>query len=84
MFRFVKQIFVSAVVIFGCNFSNVNLLKCVSISNRECKVRPEIISINCNDPSFYPYSVIIKKCSDCCNNINDSYTKCVLLMLLQT
>ena len=50
MFRFVKEIFISAVVILGCNFSNVNLLKCVSISNLECKVRPEIININCNDP----------------------------------
>ena len=69
---------------FGGNLSNVNSLKCVSISNQECKVRPEIININSNNPSFYPYSVDINKCNNSCNNINDPYTKCVFLMLLQT
>ena len=41
---------------FGCNS-----LKFVSMNNQECKVRPEIISINSNEPSFYPYSVKIVK-----------------------
>ena len=36
MFEFVKQIFVSAMVCFSCNSSNVNPLKCVSMSNKEC------------------------------------------------
>ena len=55
---------------FGCNS-----LKFVSMNNQECKVRPEIISINSNEPSFYPYSVKISKCSGSCNNINDPYPK---------
>ena len=29
------------------------------MNNQECKVRPEIININNNKPSFYPYSVKI-------------------------
>ena len=46
MFGFVKQIFVSVMMFFGCNVSNVNLLntvqlKCVSVSDQECKVRAE-------------------------------------------
>ena len=45
------------------------------MKNRECKVRPEIISINNNDPMFYPFSVKINKCSGNCNNINDPYTR---------
>ena len=45
MFRFVKQILVSAMIIFGCNASNINSLKYVSISNQKCKIRPEIINI---------------------------------------
>ena len=49
--------------------------KCVSINNQECKVRPEIITINSNEPSFYPYSVKISECSGSCNNINDPYEK---------
>ena len=31
MFRFEKQIFVSAMIFFGYNVSNVNPLKCVKI-----------------------------------------------------
>ena len=45
------------------------------MNNRKCKVRPEIININSNEPSLYRYSVKISKCSASCNNINDPYAK---------
>ena len=70
MFRFIKKVFVVSMSIFGCN-----ALKFVSMNNQDCKVRPEIININSNEPSFYPYSVKISKCSGSCNNINDPYAK---------
>ena len=70
MFRFLKKGFVVAMSFFSCN-----ALKCVSMNNQEWKVRPEIISINSNEPSFYPYSVKISKCSSSCNNINNPYAK---------
>ena len=58
MFEFVKQIFVSVMMSFGCNVSRINLLnwipKCVSMNNQECKIRPEIININSNEPLFFP------------------------------
>ena len=57
MFAFVKQMFVSTTIGFGCNISGVNSLKCVSMNNQECKVKPEIININSNKPLFYPYSI---------------------------
>ena len=57
MFGFVNQIFVSAMMFFGCNLSSVNSLKCVSMNNEEFKVRTETINVNCYEPSFYPYSV---------------------------
>ena len=41
------------------------------MKNRECKVRPETISINSNNPMFYPFSVKINKCSGNRHNIND-------------
>ena len=74
MFTFVKQIFISTMIFFG-NLTNVNSLECISMKNRECKVRPEIISINSNNPMFYPFSIKINKCSGNCNNINDPYSK---------
>ena len=38
-------------------------------------MRPQIININSNEPSFYPYSVKISKCRGICNNINDPCAK---------
>ena len=42
---------------------------------QECKIRPQIINTNSNEPSFYPYSIEINTCSGSCNNINDPYEK---------
>ena len=69
MFRFVKQIFVSAMMFFGCNLSSVNLLECVSMNNQECKVRPEIFNVNNNEPVFFPFSIKLSKCSGSCYKI---------------
>ena len=55
--------------------SAVNPLKCVSMSNQECKVTPVIMNINSDGPSFYPYSILVNICSGSCNNINDPYAK---------
>ena len=45
------------------------------MNNQECRIKPEIISINSNEPSIYPYSIQVNKCSGSCNNINDPYEK---------
>ena len=75
MFGLVNQIFVSAMMFFSCNALNVNTLKCFSMINRKCKIRPQIININIIEPLFYPYSFKINKCSGSCNNINNPYAK---------
>ena len=75
MFGFVKQIFVSAIMFFGFNLSNLNPLKCVLMNNKECKTRPVIIDINSNEPTYHLYSIKVNKCSGICNKINDPYTK---------
>ena len=74
MFRFIKQIFISALMYFG-NLSSVNSLECVSMKNQECKVRPEIVNINSNNPIFYPFSIKVNECNGNCNNINDPYAR---------
>ena len=58
-----------------CNIAGVCSLKCVSMSNQEYKIKPEVMNINRNEPSFHPYGVKINKCSDSCNNINNPYLK---------
>ena len=45
------------------------------VKNQECKLRPEIVNINSDDPIFYPFSIKINKCSGNCNNISNLYAK---------
>ena len=64
IFRFVNNIFLLGLTIL----SNItNALDCVLMKNQECKARPEIISINSNNPIFYPFSVKINRCGGNCN-----------------
>ena len=37
---------------FSSNLSNINPLKCVSMSNQECNVRADVINVNSDEPSF--------------------------------
>ena len=74
MFGFLKQIFISTIMLFS-RLPNVNLLECISMKNQECKVRSEIVNINSNDPIFYPFSIKINKCSGNCNNISNPYAR---------
>ena len=60
MFRF------TAMAIFSYDVLNVSSLECVPINNQECKMKSEIINVNSNEPSFYPYSIKINKCSGSC------------------
>ena len=57
---------------FSCNVLNTNALKCLSIINQENR---EIINVNSNEPSFYPYNIKVNKCTGSCNDINDPYAK---------
>ena len=50
MFEFVKHIFTSKMMFFGCNLSKVNSLKFISMSNQERKIRPEVINVNSDEP----------------------------------
>ena len=74
MFRLIKQIFISAMMVFS-SLPNVNPLECISMKNQECKVRPEIVNVNSNNPIFYPFSIKTNKCNGNCNNINDPFAR---------
>ena len=76
MFGFIKKIFIAAMTFvgFGALVSS-NLLKCISMTNQECKVRPAIVNINNNKPLFYSYSVLVNESSGSCNGVNNPYTK---------
>ena len=69
-----KSIFV-AITFFSCNLLNVNSLECVSMHNQECKIRTKTLDINNIEPTFYPFTISVNKCSGSCDNINDPYAK---------
>ena len=75
MFEFITKIIVKIMYFFSCNALKAVPVKCVSIINQECRIRPEIINIDSNEPIYYPYSIKVNKCSDSCNNLNDPYSK---------
>ena len=60
--KFVKNCCFTAITFFSYNILNVNSLECVSMNNRKCEIRSEIINVNTNEPRFYPYSITINKC----------------------
>ena len=80
IFRFVKKVFFRGLTILS-NFINANSLlsatplNCISVKNQECKLRPQVVNVNSNNPIFYPFSIKISKCSGNCNNINNPYAK---------
>ena len=73
IFSFAKKSFVLGLTVLSSSMTGA--LKCISMNNQECIVRPEIIDVSSNNPIFYPFSVKINRCSGNCNSINDPYVK---------
>ena len=81
MFGIIKKAFISTLAFFNHNilFTNsLNSLKCYSLDNQECKIRPEIIGVNNKEPIFPPYKIKMNRCVGSCNTIYDPYGKTCL------
>ena len=74
MLRFIRRCFFTGLVLLS-TLTGINSLSCISMNNQECKVRPQIVNVNGDDPVFFPYSVKTSKCSGSCNNINNPLAK---------
>ena len=55
------------------NVLKVNALECVSVINQKCMPRPKILDVNegIGEALFYPYNVLVNKCSGSCDTIDD-------------
>ena len=74
MFVFIKKVFhIGSLFLSG--LTSTTPLSCIAMNNQACKVRPEIINVNSNEPIFYPFSIKTSKRSGSCSNINDIYAK---------
>ena len=52
-------------------------LECVSVFNQKCMPRPKILDVNegIGEALFYPYNVLVNKCSGSCDTINNPMAK---------
>ena len=73
MLRFIKKVFFTGLT--SVNLLTITPLRCISMTNQECEVRPEIVNVNSDEPVFYPFGIKTSKCGGSCNNINDPYAK---------
>ena len=74
MLGFLKKCFFTGLA-FLSTLTGVSLLSCISMNNQECKVRPQIVNVNGDDPVFFTFSIKTSKCSGSCNSINDPFAK---------
>ena len=52
MLGFIKKCFITGLV-FSSTLASINLLRSISMNNQECKVRPQIVNLNGDDPVFF-------------------------------
>ena len=59
------------------NILKVNTLECLSLINQECMSRPKVLDINegVGEALFYPYNVLVNKCSGSCNTLDNPMAK---------
>ena len=55
----------------------VRALECVSVVNQKCMPRPKILDVNqgVGEALFYPYNVLVNKCSGSCNTFDNPIVK---------
>ena len=74
MFVFFKKCFFTELA-FLSTLTGVNSLTCISMNNKKCKVRLQIIIVNVDNPAFFSFSIKASECSSSCNNTNNPCAK---------
>ena len=64
-----------AISLFG--IIKTKSLECVSVVNKKCMPRPKILDVNegVGEALFYPYNVLVNKCSGSCDTLDDPIAK---------
>ena len=59
------------------NVLKVKILECLSVTNQKCVPRPKILDVNegVGEAFFYPYNVLVNKCSGSCDTLDDPVAK---------
>ena len=46
---------------FSSTLTGINSLSCISMNNQDCKVRPQIVNLNGDEPVFFPFNIETSK-----------------------
>ena len=59
------------------NLIKTKALECVSVVNQKCMPGPKVLDVNdgVGEVLFYPYNVLVNKCSGSCNTLDDPMAK---------
>ena len=59
------------------NIIKIKVLEYVPVVNQKCMPRPKILDVNegVGEALFYPYNVLVNKCSESCNVLDNPMTK---------
>ena len=59
------------------NIIKTKALECMSVVNQKCMPRPKILNVNEGivEALFYPYNVLVNKCSGSCNTFDNPMAK---------
>ena len=60
IFGFGKRVFFVGLTTLS-SFTNANSLSCISMSNQECKTRPQVVNVRGDEPVFFPFSIKTSK-----------------------
>ena len=60
-------------------------LECVSVVNQKRMLKTKILDVNegVGEVLFYPYNVLVSKCSGSCNTLDNPWRNCAFVMLLR-
>ena len=63
IFGFIKKTVICRFNNFLSGSTNINSLSCISIKNRECKTRLQVVNVNGDEAVLFPFSIEPSKCS---------------------
>ena len=75
MFGLLKSVFYRINIFVNFNGRKLYFVELYLNEQSKCKVRPQVVNANGEEPVFFPFSIKIRKCTGSCHNINDPYAK---------
>ena len=75
MLGFIKQTRTALALILMLCFGGALAIKCVSMNNEQCMVRPTLIDLNLDELHYYLFIISMNRCDGSCNTVEDPFRK---------